>query len=279
MHPLIFIVVILHLTGCTSLLFQPVKKHADLPVQVLNNVEDFTFKSIDGTNLHGWYLPSRSNPKKPKHTVLYLHGNAINISSHLGGVYWLPEHDVEAYIFDYRGYGKSEGIAFLQGVLADIDAALTFVAERTPAERKVWVIGHSVGASMGIYSLSQFKAKDRLSGFISVSAFSDYHEITQEFLSRNWLTWSFQWPLSYTINNEFSPKEYINEINPLPIYLIHGNQDNIISPRHSKVLYEKASNPKSLHLVDAKHNDIFVHSNVKNYVLNILNGNNAALSD
>ena len=266
----VFFFICLQLSSCTTILFQPVKEHTPLPDEVLENVNDFYFESFDKAKLHGWHLSSRIKPDEPEQTVLFLHGNAMNISNHLGGVYWLPDFGIEAYIFDYRGYGKSEGVPFLQGILLDIDYAISTVISRLDTNQKIWIIGHSVGASMGIYAISQSRFKNRIKGYIAVSAFSDYHEVTRNFLSRHWSTWLFQWPLSYTVNNEYTPLAYIQDVSPVPVYFIHGEKDAIIKHDHSRVLYEHALEPKNLAVFKANHNDIFFHNDVKNYILELI---------
>lgn len=265
------------LTACTSLLFQPVKKHNPLPAQFNTQLQDFYFSSQDGTKLHGWYLPSQQNPLKPKKTILYLHGNAINISSHLGGVYWLPEQGYEVYIFDYRGYGKSDGIAFLEGILADIDAAIHYVANQREADKKFIVMGHSIGASMGIYVISQCEKKNQIESFIAVSAFSDYRTITRDFLSRNWFTWLLQWPLSLTINNDYRPLDYVSSLSPVPAIFLHGKGDTIIEPHHTLALYEAAQQPKSISFLRSNHNDIFSYLENREVILGYLESNDNAL--
>jgi len=258
------------LTACTSLLFQPVKEHYPLPKQISELTEDFYFSSQDGTKLHGWYLPSRQNPEKPKKTILYLHGNAINISSHLGGVYWLPEQGYEVYIFDYRGYGKSEGIAFLEGILTDIDAAIHYVEDKIEADDKLTIMGHSIGASMGLYVVSQCEKIDRIESFIAVSAFSDYRQVTRDFLGSNWFTWLLQWPLSLTINNDYRPLDYVSSLTPVPLIFLHGKGDTIIEPYHSVALYDAAQQPKSMLYLKSNHNDIFTYAENRKIILDYL---------
>lgn len=262
---LICVFLLVSVSGCTALLFQPVKEHAPLPQVVLEDIQDFYFPSYDGTQLHGWYIPAKKDLNTSL-TVLFLHGNAYNMSTHLGGAYWLSELGVDAYLFDYRGYGKSEGIAFLDGIVGDIDAAIKYVSDKIGDDHKLWVIGHSIGASMGIYSLSQSQYKSHVAGMISVSAFSDYREVTREFLSRNWFTWMVKWPLSFAMDNTYRPLDYVSAISPLPVVFVHGLEDDIIDSHHSKALFEAAKPPKELRMFSGKHNDIFLNPEVRNYI-------------
>ncbi|MEE9165050.1 MAG: hypothetical protein V3U15_02185 [Nitrospinota bacterium] len=68
-------------------------------------VEDAYFKTDDGLMLHGWFVPSNEN----KITLLWFHGNAGNLSHRLENIKLLHELNINVFIFDYRGYGRSKG--------------------------------------------------------------------------------------------------------------------------------------------------------------------------
>lgn len=257
------------LSACTELMFQPSKQLLPLPKELNIVKEDFYFASKDGLRLHGWHLPTTEKFKK---TVLFLHGNAINISDHVAAVYWLPAYGYDVYIFDYRGYGNSDGVANLEGVLGDIDAAITYVTDEVGEDNQIVVMGQSIGASMGVYVLSGSKRKARISAFFSVSAFSDYRQVTRDFLGKHWSTWLFQWPLSYTIDNDYRPLDYIADLSPIPVYVLHGERDDIISVDHARKLYEAAKQPKSLFILNGGHNNIFTLAENRKVIVNLLDG-------
>ena len=258
------------LTACTSLIFRPQSHYDALSKEIDTVKQDIYFKSQDGTKLHGWYLPSTQDSTKPKKTILYLHGTTKNISRHLGFVSWLPEKGYEVYIFDYRGYGKSEGEAHMEGVLSDIDAAIHFVVSKKANNQKIVVMGHSLGASMGIYALNQYEKKNQIESFIVLSAFSDYQQVTRDFLDNYWFSWLFQWPLSLTINNDYRPLDYVATLGPVETYFLHGANDEIIRPYHSEVLYKAAQQPKSISVLKTNHNDIFFYKENRQLVLDFL---------
>lgn len=256
--------------ACTSLIFRPQSQHELLSKKIDTVKEDVYFHSSDGTKLHGWYLPSTKDPLNPKKTILYLHGTTKNISRHLSFVSWLPEQGYEVYLFDYRGYGKSEGSPGLEGIFSDIDAAIHFVTSQKRKEQKIVVMGHSLGASMGIYALSQYESKNQIESFIAVSAFSDYQQVTRDFLDNYWFSWLFQWPISLTINNEYRPLNYVSSLSPIETYFLHGKNDEIIRPYHSIALFEAASQPKSISVLKTNHNDIFSYEENRKLVLDFL---------
>ncbi|HKJ87186.1 MAG TPA: alpha/beta fold hydrolase, partial [Gammaproteobacteria bacterium] len=95
------------LAGCTSLFFYPDREMVLNPATLGLGFERVAFPSTDGVRLHGWYLPAET--ERTGGTVLFLHGNAENISNHLRIVDWLPERGFNVFLFDYRGYGRSQG--------------------------------------------------------------------------------------------------------------------------------------------------------------------------
>ncbi len=91
------------------------------------NFEDVWFRADDGTCLHGWYCPCDN----PRAIVLYAHGNAGNLSHSKSLIqYFHDDLRVTVLIFDYRGYGRSEGVPTAEGILKDARAARTLLAPR-----------------------------------------------------------------------------------------------------------------------------------------------------
>ena len=74
--------------------------------------------------LHGWFLPAQIPSRG---TILFLHGNAENVSTHIGSVAWLPAEGFNVFLIDYRGYGLSEGVPTLDGLHRDVEAAIAKV--------------------------------------------------------------------------------------------------------------------------------------------------------
>ena len=241
------------LSACNSVLFVPTREQVLTPDKVHINYADVNIISKDDVQLHGWYLPA-SVPVRG--SVLFLHGNGENISSHLGFVYWLPAEGYDVYLFDYRGYGASQGEVDLDGSLSDIESMIAYVAAHKTSAEKFVVLGHSLGASMGIYAVSKTAHRQDLAGMISIGAFSDYGAVTRDVLSRSWVTWLLQWPLSMAMDNRFSPKKFIGDISPLPIVLLHSDNDEIIEPYHATILLQAAREPKFFQALHGSHNQV-----------------------
>lgn len=242
------------LSACTHLLFQPQRTQFASPDMLGVMYEDVVLETTDRLKLHGWKLLAKGEVRG---TVLFFHGNGENISSHFTNIYWLTDYGYEVFLFDYRGYGKSEGVAQLDAVISDMEAMVAYGVKQLVKDEKLIVIGHSLGGSLAIHAVANSEYKNRIKTLITVEAFSDYHEVTQDVLSSSWLTWLFQWPLSFVMDNSYRPLDSVDKIAPVPLMLLHSKQDEIIPYQHAQALYTAAGEPKVLKQVRGGHNVIF----------------------
>ena len=232
--------------------------------------------------MHGWWFPAmqsnvdsnnesveQSTKQSSKATILFLHGNGENISTHSGAIYWLTQHQYDVFIFDYRGYGKSQGKAELGGVMSDIQSAREYIDSRQAENKKVFMIGHSLGASMAIYNLA--KNPQNIDGLILVAPFSDYRQIARETMSKSWITWLFQWPASLTISAEYNPIDYVSVLPVTPKLFLYSETDGIIASDHVIKLYAKASGIKQLEKIKGYHNSLFAGLQNQQLILKYLN--------
>jgi len=263
----IILLATIFLSSCTDMLFVPSKQFYYTPDIVDVEYDNVYITSEDSTRLHGWRLKT-DQPKKGN--ILYLHGNGENISTHFANLYWLLDYGYDGYIFDYRGYGLSEGEAELDGAVSDVDAMLEYIIEQSVDDEQIIVIGHSMGGALAIYSVATSGQKGSLTALVSIEAFSDYRDITQDVLSNSWLTWLLQWPLSFTMDNSYSPVEVIDQVSPLPLLIMHSRRDLMIDFYHAERLYEAAAEPKKLVEIDSDHNHIFKQQGNRQLLLDFI---------
>ncbi len=256
------------LSACTGLFFYPQNRLLRTPAQLNLAYEDVYFSTTDAVRLHGWWLPAQTEAQG---TVVFLHGNAENISTHIANVAWLPAVGFNVFLFDYRGYGLSQGEPDLDGLHKDVEAALATVIQRKKGSPNIVLFGQSLGASLAITSLSTSAYQDGVCALVIDSSFVGYREIVREKLADFWLTWAFQWPLSLGINDVYKPLTDISRISPIPVLIIHGTADRVIPAHHARRLYAAAKKPKQLWLVPGSgHIQSLNHANIRQRLLEYL---------
>jgi fermentation-respiration switch protein FrsA (DUF1100 family) len=248
-------------TGCTHLLFYPDRDMRLRPDRLGLSYEDVALTASDGTKLHAWLLPARADARG---VVLFLHGNAQNISTHISSVAWLPSEGYHVLLLDYRGYGRSEGEPGLSGALSDADAAFHWLT-RQPRfkDEPLFLLGQSLGASLAAYYAgSRADVRERLSALVLDAPFASYRRLAREKLGAFWLTWLLQYPLSLLMPDAYSPIRNAAELAPLPLLVICSENDEIVPTRHCLDSFDAASQPKQLLLTRGPHIATFlVHAN------------------
>jgi hypothetical protein len=233
----------LFFSGCGSLFFYPQKQLHDNLVARLFSPEDIYFKTSDGLTLNGWFFQAANTEARA--TILVLHGNAENLSTHVNSVLWLIREGFNLFIFDYRGYGKSQGSPGIKGVHLDAEAALKALLSMPRVDKeRIIVLGQSIGGAIAVYTVAHTPYKDRIAALVIDSAFSSYRLIAREKLAQVFITWPFQYPLSYLVSDAYSPIRWIGEVSGVPVLIIHGDKDPVIPMHHGQMLYEAARDPK-----------------------------------
>jgi uncharacterized protein len=257
------------LSGCTNVFFQPQQTQYLTPDKIGLAYEDVYFSSSDGVKLHGWMLPAQG---KPKGTILFLHGNAENISTHIASVFWLPVQHYNVFLPDYRGYGYSEGSPSLAGAQDDINSAMSYLLHRPDIDKeRIVILAQSLGGALAIYNVAHSPYREQIKALITESAFSGYRGIVREKLDSFWLTWPLQWPLSLTINDDYSPLPVVSRVSPIPWLIIHGDRDNIVPLAHGQALFATAGQPKEMWVVpDGGHIEAFRHKKYQTRLLDYL---------
>lgn len=229
------------LSACVErMFFYPDRTDYGHPKQLGLKVEDVSFPSADGSILHAWFMPARGSARG---TVLHLHGNAANITNHWPLVAWLPEAGLNVFVFDYRGFGKSQGKPTLDGVVQDARAALDVLRSRADVDAQhIVVYGHSLGGASALRLLAQDRAGVRLA--IIESAFDRYRGIAREAAGPG--LGAVLSPLMTGLPDAADdPIAALARID-VPLLFIHGTDDRVIPFGHGERLFAAAREPKRL---------------------------------
>jgi len=260
----LFGLTLLIFSGCTSMFFYPDKVTYRTPEFYDLKYKDIYFNSSNNTKLHAWHLYPDSESKG---LVFVAHGNAQNISSHFASWVWLVKEGYEVFIFDYRGYGKSDSDAQLKGSIEDTTAALSYIENEY--QKPYFVCGQSLGGTLLLNALKAHNTKN-IKAVIIDSTFTGFADIANEKMDNTWILWPFQWIPYLSISSKYDSKDIVYNIDK-PILFIHGSLDATIPPNNSWQLFEAASTPKELWLVkSAKHIQSFENTNVQKDFLEFL---------
>lgn len=270
--PALFLFTML-LSGCTKLFFYPHSVLIDTPDRYGIEYQEETLRSADGTLLNAWFLPAQAKDGgEAKATVLFLHGNAENISTHFRSIAWMPAEGFNVLALDYRGYGTSQGTPSLTGAQLDIDAAMRSLLNHKGVDpNRIVIFGQSLGGALAIYYAAHTIHRANIRAVVIDSAFFDYRQIAKEKLSLSYITWLFQWLPWIIIDNDYSPAASVAALTPLPLLLIHGDKDIVIPQHHSQQLFERAREPKELWIVpDAGHTQSLLSKGLRKKLIEYL---------
>ncbi len=190
--------------------------------------------------IHGWWIKA---PRPDADVLLYLHGNAINVSANVGHANRLHKLGFSVLLIDYRGFGRSEG-DFPNEKRVYEDAAVAWnylVKEQQILPNKIFIYGHSMGGAIAIdLALKQPEAAGLIveSSFTSIREMVAYRNLFRIF------------PVNLILTQRFESLQKVPQLK-LPVLFIHGTADTTVPSFMSQKLYHAAPEPKRLFLVQA----------------------------
>lgn len=190
---------------------------------------------------------------------MFFHGNAQNLSAHFVALGWLTKHGYDVFVPDYRGYGRSDGKAHLEGVYKDSLAILHKGWElfQRDQHKKFIVYAQSLGGTIAMRAHQDFAHKDKIDLLVLDSTFNSYKDMGWSVATKSWLTIAIS-PLVYLfISDEYSPKNYIPLIKT-PTLVIHSKVDQVVPFKHGKLIFESLKCEKKWFWQLEKHPHIHV---------------------
>lgn len=221
-------------------IFFPEREVAETPADRGLAFEDVSFTASDGTRLHGWYVSGTSDV-----TWLWFHGNAGNIADRLDALAALHRNlGVTIFIFDYRGYGKSEGRPSERGMYLDGEAALAYLRSRPDVNAdKVVLYGRSLGCAVAVEMASRHGAYALVleSPFTSIRA-----------MARRTFPVPPAWLL---VKSRFDSLSKMRGITA-PLLVVHPENDEVVPIAMGWEVHEAAGGSKRFFVAEgALHND------------------------
>jgi fermentation-respiration switch protein FrsA (DUF1100 family) len=233
--------------GQSSLLYLPslpTRELAATPQSIGLAYDDVTLRTEDGVRLHGWFVPAPT----PRATLLFFHGNAGNISHRLDSLRIFHRLGLSVFIFDYRGYGRSEGSPSEAGTQNDARAAWRYITDtRAVPASEVVLFGRSLGAAIAAWLAGQY----RPGALIVESTFTSVPDMASE------LYWWL--PARHLARFQYATRDYL-KATMCPVLVVHSPNDEIIPFHHAEALYAAAHEPKELLRLSGSHNEGFLLS-------------------
>ncbi len=210
------------------------------------NGEEVWVKVATGERVHGWFLRAKERPAIA--TVLHCHGNGGNLSSVVWVAQELTKRGFDTMIFDYRGYGRSEGrLTDEWGLYADAEAFYDhLVRDRGVNAEKIALYGQSLGTTAAIDLASRLPC-GALIVESGLSSASDMGAVSFPWLPRQ---------LHFLAKNRFESARKMASVK-CPALIAHGTSDPVIPVDQGRKLYESAPNPKRLIIVEGGDHFLF----------------------
>jgi hypothetical protein len=196
--------------------------------------------------IHGWWIPA---PDKSVGTVLYLHGNGINIGANVEHALRFHKLGFSVLLIDYRGYGRSvSAFPSEASVYADAQRAWDYlVQDRRIPPVQIYIYGHSLGGAIAVELATR---QPQAAAVIVESSFTSIRALT------DLKGWPRFFPVDLILTQRFDSLRKIQSLK-LPSLFIHGTADTLIPFEMSQSLYATAPQPKQLLLVpQAGHSNV-----------------------
>ncbi|MCU7493007.1 MAG: alpha/beta hydrolase [Ignavibacteria bacterium] len=228
-----------------------------------NNIPDSLIKQVTfisgGNTLYGYWVKGENYYNS--FTILYCHGNKENIDNYWDRIMYLHQLGVNVFIFDYRGFGMSEGTSSEVGMHEDAEAAWNFIKVNYAVKPASLILyGYSLGNVASIYLAAEVVKPMAL---IAEAPFASANSLTQGSLV-------LDIPAGWLTKGKFNNAEEIKKITT-PFLLLHGSDDDFVRFRdNGQVVYDNAPEPKTLIVVPgAVHTNIPEKMGVEEYLMSL----------
>ncbi|MDX1660257.1 MAG: alpha/beta hydrolase [Gemmatimonadota bacterium] len=196
--------------------------------------EEIRFEAADGTALHGWLFPARGERRG---SAIYLHGNAGNVTIRGEAASTFAELGLDVLVFDYRGYGASEGTPNESGLYADAEGAWTWwVDDRGVDPSEIVLIGGSLGAAVAVETATRREVA-ALVLVVPLPGTKRVARHTYSFLPDFVFAWE---------TPAFDSVERVRDVHA-PVLIAHATEDHIVPREGARAIAENAGGPVTWH--------------------------------
>ena len=203
-------------------------------------IKSYYFKTESGRKINGWLLKSKT--EVPKISVFALHGNSGNLNSQYRRFVELTKYGFQIFLFDYPGFGYSEGKSTRENAVEDSFSVFDFFENLDEIKNKPKIIyGQSIGGNFSIPVAT--RKQDEIKGLVLEGTFMSFNDIANRKV-----------PLLGGLVIKENDDNRLNLKNfKKPVLIIHSKEDKLIPFEMGKQLYENANEPKEFFEIDRPH--------------------------
>jgi fermentation-respiration switch protein FrsA (DUF1100 family) len=222
----------------TGMVYSPAKVVSGSPAAAKLKYEDVNITAKDGVTLAGWFI-KRENSER---AVIFFHGNAGNIASSISAAKTYHDLGFSVLTFDYRGFGKSQGVPGEEGTYLDAQAAWDYMTgEKKYKPDDIVLVGRSLGGSIAAW----LAAHNKPGALIIESSFASMRKLGSQ-------TYPYI-PIGLICKFKYDTEKYLKSVN-CPVLVIHSKNDELVPFSHGLRLYEAANQPKDFLEIAGPHN-------------------------
>lgn len=217
-----------------------------------------------GKKIFGYFI--KSSNLSEKNVVLYNHGNRDHLQFYWDRVELFYKMGFNVFVYDYQGYGMSEGEPTEEALYSDADAAYYYLRSRGYSDGQITVYGFSLGGAPATHLAANTFTPRRL---ILESTFASASSLTQSGTL-------LDLPGTFVMKGEYNNAAKIGLVDA-PLLILHGVEDKFIDmEKNGKIIYRNANDPKTFIAVPgADHSEVpwkmgeaVYVSEIKNFILN-----------
>lgn len=222
----------------------PERSITDFPDSKGLTYENVSLEVTNGEKIAGWFVTVENS----RGVVLFCHGNAGNIGHRLDSIRVFTDLGLDVLIFDYRGYGESEGKPGESNTYEDAETAWRYLVDQLHMDKeRIIVFGRSLGGGVASYIASRFSP----GMLILESTFTSLTDVAAR---------RFPFiPIRLIMRITYPTSENLFKIK-CPVLIIHSRDDEEIPFSHGKKLYEIAAGSKEFLEIKGTHNEGYKES-------------------
>jgi len=221
-----------------KLIYFPTRGYTSTPTQIGIDYDSVILQTDDKVNITAWYVPHPN----PRATIIFCHGNAGNNSDRLFDIKQFHRAGYNVFIFDYRGYGESEGTPSEIGTYLDAEAAWRYlIEEKKESPERIILFGRSLGGAVAI----ELAMRHMPAALIVESSFASLEDVGR-------MHYPFL-PVRLILSYRYDSIKKVPHLS-CPKLFIHGLDDRLIPIEQGRKLFDASSNPKMFMETPGEHN-------------------------